>query len=870
MRAFPHVQSNRMSRFATLLALLVVAAAPARAQQAATFAGRVVDGANGEPLPLVSVAVWAAADSSLVTGALTDDAGAFRVEGVPTGRYRVVFSYVGFEPRTLADVRAAGAPVDMGTIELEPDVAELEGVEVSAERARVQIQADRTVYNVADDPVVAGGATTDALETIPSVEVDAEGNVSLRGSGNVAILINGRPAPVSRDFLGAYLRQLPAGAVERIEVIPNPSAAFDPEGMGGIINIVLKRNTDLGLGGGVTAGADTRGGYSATVNATLGRGPLNLAASYGFRHDDRGGEGTRFRINRYLPPDSVTTLTQESSDARDGYSHMLNLSGDYTLGGRTTLTAGAQGGTRTSDATGLTTYLERDPADVPTLSYERLADRAGSGWHGDVRIGVTHDFAAAPAARRDGAGGGEAGGRGDWRGGPGGGMRGGGGRGGGGRAGGAGAASGSAHTLTVEARYDASVNEDDEVFTETLTAGGLRELQQTRADEDENEVSLQIDYVRPLGGFRLDAGYDGEVETTTQGFFSETADSAGVLVPDVDRNNNYEHQEATHAVYTQLARTFGPVSLQGGLRAEAARTTFTLFDSLGAGSDFDNDYLSLFPSAFATYRITDNDILRASYSRRIDRVRTRFLNPLPRYDDPLNLSVGNPSLRPQYVDAVELGYVRHVPWGSLTFTPYWRRTTDVIRRVQVVRDDGVTVSTFENLDTSSSWGLETILSFDASGALEGLRGYLSLEGYRVATDGSNAENDLSNNAFGWGGRLNLTYSVREGTDLQANLRYRAPMNNEQGRSGSMIFADLAFRQRLGDRASMSIRARDPFGLASFSSIHDEPDLYQTFERTMGGRQIGVSFTYAIGQRVRQRERQEENQEPQMEGEIGFQ
>lgn len=415
---------------------------------------------------------------------------------------------------------------------------------------------------------------------------------------------------------------------------------------------------------------------------------------------------------------------------------------------------------------------------------------------------------------------------------------------------------------------NASANENDELFREAFSAGGLREMQQTTSDEEEREASLEIDYVRPVGGFRLDLGFDGEFETTSNDLYSETTDSTGVLVPDLDRNTAFKYEEFTNAVYAQLARTMGPASVQVGLRAERAQTTFTLLDSLGAGQDFGNDYTSFFPSAFLTYRVTENDLLRASYSRRIDRVRTRLLNPFPRFDDPLNLSVGNPELRPQYIDAVEVGYVRHVPWGSLTFTPYWRRTTDVIRRVQRVRDDGVTVSTFENLAESRSYGLETVLSFDAGGALDGLRGFVSLEGYRRATDGTSAQTDLSNDAFGWGGRLNLTYAIREGTDLQMNFNYRAPMKTEQGRSGAMVFMNAALRQRAGDNASFSIRARDPLGLASFSSVVDEPMLYQTFERTMGGPQVGVTFTYAIGQRPRQRE--QEREEPLETGDPTFQ
>ena len=247
--------------------------------------------------------------------------------------------------------------------------------------------------------------------------------------------------------------------------------------------------------------------------------------------------------------------------------------------------------------------------------------------------------------------------------------------------------------------------------------------------------------------------------------------------------------------------------------------------------------------------------LKASYSRRINRPRTFFLNPFPSVDDPLNIRQGNPSLRPEYVDGIELGLVQYTAWGSLQLTPYFRRTTDIIRRIQTLREDGVTVSTFENLDTSDSYGVEAIGSFEGSGALDGLRGFLSLEGYRIQTDGSSVDTDLQNDAFGWGARLNATYAVTNDLDLQANANYRAAMDTEQGRIGARTFLDLALRQRfLSGRASLALQARDPLGLAGFASIIDQPSLYQEFERSFGGPQVGFTFTYAFGKVEQRRQR----------------
>ncbi|GIV60406.1 MAG: hypothetical protein KatS3mg043_1495 [Rhodothermaceae bacterium] len=289
-----------------------------------------------------------------------------------------------------------------------------------------------------------------------------------------------------------------------------------------------------------------------------------------------------------------------------------------------------------------------------------------------------------------------------------------------------------------------------------------------------------------------------------------------------------------------------------------ANTTFTLQNT---NESFDNDYRSLFPSAFLTYKLSETTTLKASYSRRINRPRTFFLNPFPSFDDPLNIRVGNPSLQPEYIDAFELGYVQFTPWGSFTLTPYYRRTTNVIRFYQQVRDDGVTVRTFGNFATSSSSGVELITSLDARALLDGLSGYVSFEGFRMVTDGSNVDATFQNNAFGWGGRLNLSYGLGDvfglggDLDLQATVRYRAPMDTEQGRMGSFSWTDVALRQELlRGRASLTLRARDVLGTAGFRGIIDQPDLYNEFTREFGAQSVGLTFTYSFGQADRQNRR----------------
>ena len=841
-----------MRLLALLFAAACLLAVPAQAQQrggdrsgaapSGTITGTVVDAATEAPIPTASVAVWRmprqdGRDPSLVTGSITDAAGAFRIEGVPAGQYYVDVSFVGYTSERVEGLRigSQSRTAELGTIALEADVEQLEGVEVAAEREQVSVQIDRTVYSTADNPVTAGGNATNVLETIPSVDVDIDGNISLRGSGNVAVLVNGKPAPVSSEFISAYLQSLPANSVERVEVIPNPSARYEPEGMSGIINIVLKEDVDRGVGGTVQAGLDSRGGYTGTGTLTYGRGPWNLSGSYGFQVENDGGGGSSFAIN--LADTPLTYLDQNEDEDEDEMSHNLNLNADYALTDRTSLTAAAQLGLRDETELEVNSFLELDAEADPMLAYERLVEEVSTRQRADFRLGLRHDFNGDTDSAEE-----------------------------------------TAHTFDVEARYNLSTNDDDETYDQQLlatspTAGDVREYQLSRSEDDRDEASLEVNYVRPLGGFlagtRLEAGYKGELETQVESFFAETRDEAtGDLEPDEDLNNTFDFEQQIHAAYLQLAREFGPLGVQVGLRAETAQTTFSL---LNTGDDYDNDYQSLFPSAFLSYEIGDETVVKASYSRRINRPRTWYLNPFPSLDDPSNPRVGNPFLQPEYVSAFELGLVRYTPWGSLTLTPYYRYTTDAIDRISAICADDpggiagelcapgvVTVRLVENVATNTSYGVELINSVTGRGALDGFRGYVSVEGYRFVSDGVTSAGDLENDAFGWGGRLNASYALGErlgwgGLDLQTNVRYRAPMETAQGRRGAFTFIDFAVRKELLDeRASLTVRFRDPFDLAGFSYTIDRPALYQEFERQWGAQQVGVTFQYNFGRQERQR------------------
>ena len=402
-----------------------------------------------------------------------------------------------------------------------------------------------------------------------------------------------------------------------------------------------------------------------------------------------------------------------------------------------------------------------------------------------------------------------------------------------------------------------STDDDLDLLTET---GGPTDFERRTARADDRaDLTVQLDYARPIGETRIEAGYRGDVESRISRQVAELRGETGGYTADPSQASRYDLDETVHGGYLQLARQVGPLAVQLGLRAEAASRSFVLSEVPFAYSD-----RNVFPSAAVAVDLGEATALRASYSRRIDRPRGRQLNPFPSTDDPLNVRVGNPELRPELTHAVEASVVRQTAWGTVTATPFLRRTTSVIRRFQSVDGRGVTTSTFRNLDTATSTGLEAVVAVQTGGPL---RGFLSLEGFRRSTDGESVESGLSSDAFGWGGRLSVNYGVGDrlglgDLDVQATGSYRAPQETEQGRIGSRVFVDLGLRQRLlSGRANLALRARDPFGWGTFDFIQDDARVFQTIHRSPRRQQVALTFTWTFGRT----EERPDRQRPSAEG-----
>lgn len=777
-------------------------------QAAGRIGGTVVHAATSQPLASATITVRAARDSALLGGAFTKADGTFRVEGLRPGTYTVRIRMIGFAPVVRTNVVVAAGQVDIGKVPLSPAAMELAATTVTAERSTVTLAPDRNSYAVKDMPVASGGTVVDVLRNVPAVEVDGDNKVSLRGNESVVVQINGRISPLRGEALGNYLAQLPAGMVSRVEVVPNPSAKNDPEGMAGIVNIVLKENADLGLSGGASIGGGTTGQGNASGNLGYQAGALTLFGTYGFMRDDRTTSGftSRQGLTAGLQPYLESNVTGGFSPL----SHSLNTSAEYKLGGATTLSSSLMANKRELTRTNANAYRELDASRTLTGRSLRASTQAGDGLMLDWTVGL----------KRTGSKPGDA--------------------------------------LSTEFRVNRSRDTDANSLSnlaqalETGAPVGAAARETNNTDALTHNWVLQGDYVTTLAArTKLETGYKGTLRQMDNDYsVARFSDSLQAFVRDASVSNAFTFDERVNAAYAVLSQGVGKFELQGGLRGEVVATHFNLATT---GSRYTNNYTSLYPSAIASYALPAGQQLKASYSKRVTRPDTRQLNPFGIRDDALNVFQGNPLLKPEYTHAFELSYQRALPRGFVQVAPFARHTVNAVRFIRTIDDAGVSTTTFQNVATSDSYGADMNASF----RLGRFNGFGGVSAYRQVTDGSNLATDVSNKAFGWSARTNASLKVTSSLDVQAFVMYRAGMRTEQGRMAAMTFTNLALKQKLkGDAASVTLRVMDPFNAMKFGFVTNDGRFYQSSQRNFGARGVFLTFNYAFGQQPRMRPRPE--------------
>ncbi|MFH0990368.1 MAG: TonB-dependent receptor [bacterium] len=743
---------------------------------AQSVTGIIINESTHLPIAFVNVMVQKNADSTLVKGVVTNKAGKFIVENIPNGDCFLRISFIGYREKRIPvpNVTPERSTVNLGTIVLKETTVNLDEVLVTGQKALFNNAIDRKVFNVDQDIMSKSGSVSELLQTIPSVEVDIDGNVSLRGSSNVLVMIDGKTSPLMGRNRADVLQQMPASTIEKIEVITNPSAKYKPEGTSGIINLVLKKNSNLGAHGSTTVNAGNSDRYNGNVQFNYNPGNLNLFGSYGIRKENRNRSNidTREQIDDSL---QVHYYNQEQVSAARPLSHMITLGSDYKFDPSTN--AGISGTyflnsrNRMDNARTILWNNTR----METSNYTRNLSQDQFEREYSLTMRGEHKF-----PEED-------------------------------------------HQLQVEYKASRQIdNEDDHFTTLYQVPRSPDQLENIFDKQDENQQELSLDYSNPLfDNSMLEAGYSGEFNRIALDYVQELFNPIQQkFLIDIGRSNRFILDQNIHAFYSTFQHSFGKFGILGGLRAERVTTTSNL---VTRDSIINNSYNSLYPSLHLTYKFSEEAEVQLNYSRRTERPDAEELNPFPTYEDPRNISAGNPHLLPEYTHSLELGGMLQNDWMSILPTLYYRYTYNRFTSVTQALNDSTLLTTEQNLSEDQSAGMEVIVSASMNSRFTT---HVSANAFYNQIDASNLGYSSNKSQVTWRGAFTFNINPTATTMIQLKANYNSARLTPQGERPSSYVVNAGVRQDLWEKTVSLV-----FTVADlFKTVKGENDTYTPFLR----------------------------------------
>ncbi|MHA7129707.1 TonB-dependent receptor [Algoriphagus namhaensis] len=767
--------------------------------QQVNIKGKIQNAVDGQPLEFANIALLHVQDSSVMAGAMSELDGSFQFEAKP-GQYLFRVGFIGytqfFETIDLSNRNA----VNLGVISLQPDAQNLDEVVVEGVTSMFESDIDKRIYNVENSIVAEGATASELLSTLPSIQVDEEGGITMRGSGNILIYINGRPSNLSGDDTESILSQFPANSIKSVELITNPSSRYDATGVGGIINIVLKKNEALGFNGQINASIGTRDKYQTGINLNYGTEKANFYTSFNWqdRRQLEFGEGTRTaNIPGFSP-----TLDQVQDGEELEKSYLIRAGVDYSISPKGTLGVYFQG--NFDDETEFADINQRNISSTGSLdsSFVRRTDELSTSANYEGGINYTLELDTLGQRLY------------------------------------------SAFSYSYDTR-----DQTENYFQESFDAEGEsvpanRLIQINDRPRTSGLYVAQLDYEKPLGkGGNLEVGLKATLGdwTWSQEFSQGDKNNDFVPTPVDTLSDTFDFSEDVYAAYFIYKNRLGKLGYQAGLRAEYTKT---LGETERNAERIPNDYFNLFPSAFLSYELGTENELTLNYTRRISRPSIWDLAPIYRVRDQYNLSIGNPNLQPEFTDSYELGYMKGWEKYLLNAAVYHRYSTNVETRITDITDDNVAVQTRENADTRSSTGLELINQIQVSNAVD-----MTLTGnfFYSQINAENVEAGFSNENFSWTLSLLGNILIPDWFSVQIQGNYRGPIVLPQGQIEPNSSINIGLRRDLFDnKATLSLNVSDIFNTRNFRVTTDDPRFTQErfFQRET---RIGtLSFTYRFG------------------------
>ncbi|MFP4846874.1 outer membrane beta-barrel protein [Winogradskyella sp. PE311] len=807
------------------------------AQKEVKVQGIVMEEGSNIPLEYATITFKKITDNSVVTGEITDSKGKFSID-VPVGTYNIYVEYISYKTKEYPN-KTIDKAINLGTVSLALDVDTLNEVTVVAESTTVEIKLDKKVYNIGKDLTTAGGTVSDALNNVPSVSVDVEGAISLRGNGNVRILINGRPSALAGFGDTNVLSQLPAEAIERVEVITSPSARYDAEGTAGILNIILRQKETLGFNGSftLTGGNPDNIGLNSSINFRTEK--FNLFSNIGWRYFD----SPRFRfsdINYFDRNIDGAIITPEFRRIREDQdverlnrNYNANVGIEYFLSEKSSITAGLfyRFGSDADLALNTSERFNNNAIVEETLRREKETEQDNSY---QLSINYSKEFD-----------------------------------------------DDSDHKLTADLQFEKG---DEEGFTflkedfisTNQTNPEPFQIEQEFTIEDQTELLAQADYVLPIGkGARFEAGYRGTFENQITDYRLEQEDiSNGNLIVNDTITNIFDYDENVNALYTQYGTKFNKFSFLLGLRLEHTQlkgeidsrlSNDELIEAFGfpIQTSFDNNYLGLFPTLNLIYNLGNDDSdseesITLGYNRRINRPRGRFINPFPSRTSRTNIFQGNPNLQPAFASAFDIGYLKR--WEKLTLTTsvYYQYETGSFERVQEntgqQTTDGIDIirTIPINLSNNARTGAELGILYNPN---KWLRLNSSFNFFQFDTEGEFNGVDYSAKNTSWFARFSSKVTLPWKIDWQTNASYRGAEQDAQSDTQGLFTVDLAFSKELiENKLTISANVRDLFNSRRRQSTTTTDFFERYSESQWRVRQVNVSILYRFNQQLKKNER----------------
>ena len=770
---------------------------------------KVIDATTNETVPFASAMVIDRKTKAVVKGAQTDADGNLVIAGIPYGVYTFKVSYIGYQTMVRDSISISSAnAIALGTIKMKAAKGTvLNEVSITAQKSTMQLGIDKKVFSVDQSLVSEGGSASDLLQNVPSVQTDIDGNVSLRGSSGVRVLIDGKPSLIAGGNVAQILQSLPASSIESVELITNPSAKYDAEGQSGIINIVLKKNKKLGFNGSLALTAGNRDNYNASTNLSFQNKKVNIYGNYSYRYGNRigGGYSNITYLNSLFP----TVYAEQNTDSRSlDKGHNLKGGIDYYVSDQSVLSFTAGFNNRDNEQKELLTINKLGQNRNPIELSNRDNNNTGTGGSYDLALDFSHKFKKPK------------------------------------------------EEITFNFSFSEGDNDNLQLYNtniyniDGIPVNTLPGIQNNNRNGINRNYNIQTDYTLPVGKMgKIEAGYRSQIRFAESSTYADAFNTlTGNFEMDLALSNEFNNKDQVHALYLNYQNQVNNFGYQVGLRAEDATLDTRMGMYTNSGLQYTPGkvaYTRLYPSVFLTQKFKGEQQIQLNYSRRVNRPRGWDTNPFLDVSDPLNYRQGNPNLQPEDVHAFELGYSKF--WNKVTLTSslYLRQTNDVIQRVRTDPDEqGITITTPQNLTRQLNSGLELISRVDVA---KSWNFTANVNLYQSSIKGVPAYGIVENSGFSWNANLTNNFVLPYNITLQLKGDYRAPEVMAQGTRNAMYALDAGAKYDFKNkRSSLSFNVRDVFATRRWSMTTEANNTIIDFRRRMQGTMANLTYSYRFG------------------------